>query len=369
MAEHRVEVLNLPILPVEWVTGSVKLSVITTKGGTLKPKLRNSRTSMEIIEDFNHEDGSFDPTAAKAFRSAAYEINHGIEPQIYVERDESELEFGFVSWEEYKDIKKSIQGDLIDGFLLLEKQNPPYQVTPQKAYKAFQYLAKVGGQIISGNDQLESLVSFISTFGIPEDREQDIPSADAPINAQHIEQPSPGIVITTAIQRAKLAYICWTLWKHILDKRNADISEMAKTIDVNNNSHVTFLGNLNPIPIQYSPQKEDNIWRVHARNWLYGVVTQQIERMYVKPVEKTTNVFTIGIQPGGLQSAMWLEFATRIYGADDPHEGMRQCKHGGKFHGCGEWYYPSGPDDRSNYCPTCRAKAGAERVARFRAKP
>lgn len=47
-------------------------------------------------------------------------------------------------------------------------------------------------------------------------------------------------------------------------------------------------------------------------------------------------------------------------------DGMRQCRHGGKFYGCGRWFYPNEENDRSYYCPECRSNSGARRIERLR---
>jgi hypothetical protein len=170
--------------------------------------------------------------------------------------------------------------------------------------------------------------------------------------------------------QALLAFTCTKLWSHIERREHARIAEMARIDERPSGIYLSFMTNgESPIKVPYQPLvKEDSIWRSYAKNWLYSVVEQQIETLFVTRQPKTETTFTLGIRPGGLKSAMWLRFAEKIYSADNPHEGMRQCKQGGKFHGCGKWYRPSGPDDRSHYCPECRAKAGAQRVARYRAR-
>lgn len=375
-----VDMLNLPVLPIEWYRGPIDLAALTTelysvyseeeecpgKPLTAYGEVRGkkgwvTRRDFEVIEidTVLSEENTDGPPEEDphSFLEAVESIYDGNEVHVYTPNKE---EYYAIPWEKFE----GVSGDLIDAMLFLDPERTiPYTINPRRAIKAFNELAAVGRDFSTGNHGLKSLVHFINQHGFPRDGKRGYMP-----RSQKGNPLSPGMVYTQARFQAVLAFVCTELWSHMERKDYTAIANMATVKETNETTFLSFKVNMNPIQIDSVPPQGDRVWRIHARNWLYAVVEEQIKTLFVARVPKTENAFTIGVRPGGLHSAMWLHFAEKIYRADNPHEGKKQCKQGGKFHGCGEWYIPDGPEDRSHYCPRCRAKAGAERVARFRSK-
>lgn len=362
MNGYRTDVLNLPILPLEWSRGDIEINGMTTLGGTVVPLTSGESYTGTTIE-MTGETFGMSWNEVVIFRRIAEDMREGKDTQAYFKTDTEHFKFVYVPWEEYKNYKGT--GELIEAAIRLnEAKRRTYPLTSKGALTAFEEFAKVGKRISEGEEPIEALVHFFRSYGVPEDRERNDYDPDH-FYYVHTNSDDPGVLFSQAKTRAELAHTCSSLWGLIQNKEHQCIADMASIIERDSLSYASFFNKMNLIPISPPPKKGDYIWSVHAKNWLYSVTVQQIMRMYVETVG-SEGAFTIGITPGGLRSAMWLAFATKIYRADNPHEGMRQCKQGGKFHGCGEWYYQDGPEDRSNYCPSCRKKAGAERVARHR---
>jgi len=404
------DLLHLPVLPIDWNNGAIQIAAITTEGGSTSPygrrrpgtplsqfvyprglgrdygiqtiEQRIDYQSMSVNDLFEHDRN------IEHLENTVEGLYNGAEISLQVRGEKEEF------YALHPEQLNEIPGALVDAALFLDPDTTSsYQILPRVAHKAYRGLEQAGREIHEGHDALSVLLPFFALYGFPRDgKREDEPRSG--LGRKH----SPGVVLSTARYQALLAFVCSQLWSHIERKDYNAISSMAYISEIDGQKLLSFLHprdidpimesdatsdirmnliypvpiprmpKLHQIKIRYEPQNMDSIWGKHARDWLYTVAERQITSLFVKCVPARGGSFKIGVKPGGLLTAMWLDFAERIYRSENPHEGMRQCKQGGKFHGCGEWYFSDGHEDRSHYCPACRAKAGAERVARLRSK-